>query len=140
MSAEFPFIGTTQALSTSNLPLFKMYAWNFDNDRFIRDGNGKMILLEGNPALEVWIIKALKTQRFVYKAYSWRYGSEIKNFLGKVMTYGERYSEMKRGIIETLLVNPYVKSVDSIEFEENEHSREVNVTIKLSTVYGALTV
>ncbi len=138
MSVEFPFIGSTSALDSTTLPLFKMYAYDFDRNELIRDGNGKMILLEGNPALEVWIVKALMTQRFVYRAYSWKYGSELKKFIGKVMGVQERKSEMKREIIETLLVNPYIKSVDSIVFEEDEHNREMKVVITLTTIYGKL--
>lgn len=138
MSAEFPFIGSTQALDTNTLPLFKMYAWDFDKHTFKLDGNGKMILLEGNDALEVWITKALMTERFVYKAYTWRYGAELKRFIGKVMGVQERKSELKRMITECLMVNPYIRSIDSIVFEEDEHNRELTVTITLTTVYGKL--
>lgn len=70
MSAEFPFLSSSKNVSTSSLPLFKTYAWDFEKDEFVRDGNGHMILLEGNDALKVWIYKALKTERFIYKAYS----------------------------------------------------------------------
>ena len=138
MSAEFPFLSSTQALDITTLPLFEMYAYDFDKNEFVRDGNGKMILLEGNPALEIWIVKALMTQRFVYLAYSWRYGSELKKFIGKVMGVQERKSELKRMITECLMVNPYIRSVDSIEFEEDEHNREMKVTITLTTIYGKL--
>ena len=138
MSAEFPFIGSTSALNANTLPLFKMYAWDFEKDDFIFDGNGKRILLEGNPALEVWIYKALRTERFIYKAYTWRYGSSLKKFIGKVMHVKERISELKREITETLMINPYIRSIDLIEFSEDEHSREVILTIQLTTIYGKL--
>lgn len=140
MSAEFPFIGTTQALNTSTLPLFKMYAWDFEKDCFLYDAEGKQILLEGNPALEVWIYKCLKTQRFVYLAYSWRYGSQIKDYIGRVMGVKERKSELKRAIIEALMVNNYIRSVDSVEFIETEHKRDLQIKISVTTVYGKMTI
>jgi len=140
MSVQFPFIGTIQALNTSSLPLFKMYAWDFETDNFIYDDNGKHILLEGNDALAVWIYKALKTQRFVYRAYSWRYGSELKKYIGKVMGVQERKSEMKRMIVEALMCNPFIKSINKVEFVEDKHKRELHVNITVSTIYGALTV
>lgn len=140
MSAEFPFIGSTSALNANALPLFKMYAWDFEKDDFIFDGNGKRILLEGNPALEVWIYKALMTDRFIYKAYTWRYGSELKKFIGKVMHVKERISELKRMVIECLMVNPYIRSVDLVEFVEDEHGRQMQMNITLTSIYGKLTV
>lgn len=138
MSAEFPFLGTVQALNTATLPLFKMYAW--ENDNFVRDEYGDMILLEGNDALKVWIIKCLRTERFAYLAYSWRYGSQIKEYIGKVMSVGERKSELKRAITEALMVNPYILAVDNIEFVETEHLRDMQIKISLTTVYGTMTL
>ena len=57
MSSEFPFLGTTEPVQSNSLPLFKIWAWDFDKDNFIYDGNGKRILLTGNDALKVWIYK-----------------------------------------------------------------------------------
>lgn len=140
MSAEFPFIGTTTSLNPKTLPLFKTYAWDFEKDCFIRDDNGKMILLEGNDALAVWIMKALRTERFVYRAYTWRYGAELKKYIGKVMGVKERQSEMKRMIVEALMVNGYIRSVDKIEFVTDKHKREYHVNITVTTIYGTMTI
>ena len=140
MSDEFPFLGTTQALNTSTLPLFKTYAWNFDNDDFIFDEYGNHILLEGNDALKVWILKALKTERFAHLAYSWKYGTNHKRFIGKVMGVGERKSELRREITEALMVNPYVKSINKVEFVEEKHNRKVLMNIELTTIYGKLSL
>lgn len=140
MSAEFPFLGTVQALKPSTLPLFKMYDWDFESNSFVRDEDGNMILLEGSDALKIWIVKCLKTERFAYLAYSWRYGSQIKEYIGKMMSVGERKSELKRAIIEALMVNPYISAVDNVEIIESEHLRDMQIKISLTTIYGALTV
>lgn len=140
MSTEFPFLNGKQSTDTENLPLFKEYAWDFEKDKFIYDGNGKHILLEGNDALKVWIYKALKTERFSYLAYSWRYGIEIQQFIGKVMGVKERRSELKRLIIECLMVNPYIVSVDSVKFSETNHAENMQINIELTTIYGAMEI
>ena len=140
MSAEFPFLGTTQALNPKTLPLFKMYAWDFNTDNFVYDGDGNKILLEGNDALKIWVIKALKTQRYRYLAYTWRYGANLQKFIGNVMSAGERKSEMKREITECLMTCPYIRSIDSIIFSEDRHQRILKVDIELTTVYGKMTV
>ena len=139
MSEEFPFISGA-AGSAEELPLFKEYAWDFETDKFRYDGNGNHILLTGNDALEVWIYKALKTERFSYLAYSWGYGIELKPFIGKVMSVEERYSELKRVITECLMVNPYIKSIDKFEYAQSENGETVTLTIQLTTIYGEMSI
>ena len=141
MSTEFPFIGSNATENTTDeLPLFKEYAWDFETDKFIYDDNSNHILLTGNAALEVWIYKALKTERFDYLAYSWQYGIELKPFIGKVMSVQERYSELKRVITECLMVNPYIKSIDSFNIDQRKHGETALLTIGLTTVYGEVSI
>jgi hypothetical protein len=140
MSTEFPFVGSTTLVETEELPILKEYAWNFETDKFIYDNNGNHVIVEKNEALKVWIYKALKTERFDYMAYSWQYGIELKLFIGKVMSVQERYSELKRVIIECLMVNPYIVSIDSVEFEDEKHGETVHLIIALTSIYGEVTI
>lgn len=141
MSEDFPFIGGVDVEDAADeLPMFNEYAWDFEQDKFLYDGNGNHILLSGNDALEVWIYKALKTERFSYLAYSWGYGIELKPFVGKVMSVQERYSELKRVITECLMVNPYIKSLDKFEYAQSENGETVTLTIQLTTIYGEMSI
>lgn len=140
MSSEFPFIGAMRDIVAGDLPLFQEYAWDFERDCFLYDVNGRHILLSGNPALEVWIYKALKTERFEYLAYSWQYGIELKAFIGKVMGVQERYSELRRVITECLMVNPYIKSIDSFSTTPENRAELVRLHITLTTVYGEVEI
>lgn len=138
MSDEFPFTGSNKPIEEKDLPLYKEYAWNFEVDKFIYDNTGNHVLVEGNEAIKVWIYKALKTERFRYTAYSWQYGIELKKFIGKVMSVGERISEFKRAIIECLMVNPYIKSIDTITITQEK--TKLICKINLTTVYGELII
>lgn len=140
MSSEFPFIGAMRDIMAGDLPLFQEYAWDFERDCFLYDVNGRHILLTGNPALEVWVYKALKTERFEYLAYSWQYGIELKPFIGKVMGVQERYSELRRVITECLMVNPYIKSLDSFSTTPENRAELVRLHITLTTVYGEVEI
>ena len=140
MSSEFPFIGVARNAVAGDLPLFQEYAWDFERDCFLYDVNGRHILLSGNPALEVWIYKALKTERFEYLAYSWQYGIELKPFIGKVMGAQERYSELRRVITECLMVNPYIRSIDSFSITPENRAELVRVRITLTTAYGEVKI
>lgn len=140
MSTDYPFLGVTQPVESNSLPLFKMYAWNFDEDCFQLDGNGHKILLTGDDALKVWIAKVCRTERYVWLAYSRRFGIELYPFVNKVMGVGERKSELKRMLIEALMVNPYIKSIDSITLNEANHGKDMEINLTLTTIYGTLTV
>lgn len=140
MSTDYPFLGVTQPVESNSLPLFKMYAWNFDEDCFQRDGNGHRILLTGDDALKVWIYKVCRTERYVWLAYSRRFGIELYPFINKVMGVGERRSELQRMLVEALMVNPYIKSIDSITLDEANHGKDMEISVTLSTIYGQITV
>ena len=79
-------------------------------------------------------------QPLSYLAYSWGYGIELKPFIGKVMSVQERYSELKRAITECLMVNPYIKSIDSFSFSAEKHGETVHLTIQLTTIYGEMSI
>ena len=102
--AEYPFASVQTTPTETELPLFKEYAWNFETDHFIYDEYGNHILLEGNDALKVWCYKALKTERFMYLAYSKQFGIELYPFMAKIMGVLERKSELRRMITEALMV------------------------------------
>ena len=102
--AEYPFASVSITPKDETLPLFKEYAWDFEKDCFLYDGNGKHILLEGNEALRIWCCKALKTERFMYLAYTHGFGIELYPFMAKVMGVLERKSEMKRMLTVALII------------------------------------
>ena len=138
--AEYPFAAVQTTPTETELPLFKEYAWYFDKDCFIYDGNGKHILLEGNEAVKIWCYKALKTERFMYLAYTHGFGIELYPFMAKVMGIMQRKSELKRMITEALMVNPYIASVDSITFDEDKRNEDMELHIVLTTIYGELII
>lgn len=139
MSDEYPFTGTSAETDyTENLNVPLELDYDFEKHDFKYDGNGQHIIVSGNDALKIWIYKALMTERFRYLAYSWQYGLEVRPYIGKVMGVQERYSEMKRIIIECLMVNPYIKSIDSIE--STAEREKLTVDISLTTIYGEVSV
>ena len=109
-----------------------------ENNCFLYDADGKHRIVEGDEAIKIWVYKALNTERFRYLAYSWQYGIELRPFIGKVMGVQQRYSEIKRVIVECLMVNPYIKSIDTIDIKHEGDT--VNISIMLTTIYGEVNV
>ena len=138
MSEEFPFTGTNTVTVEEDIPLYKEYAWNFDTDKFIYDNAGNHVLVEGNEAIKVWIYPAPPPARPRYPASSGQYGLEPPPFIGTVMTVGERSSAFHRAIIECLMVNPYIKSINSINITRDKTN--IDCEIDLTTVYGELVI
>lgn len=138
--AEYPFAAIVPAETKETLPLFKEYAWDFEQNNFIYDTNGNHILLVGNAALKVWCYKVLQTERFIYLAYTKRFGIELYPFMAKIMSVLQRKSELRRMITEALMVNPYISSVDSISFEEQNRNENMEIQIVLTTIYGELVI
>ena len=122
---------------TEELPLFKTFAWDFEHNRLIIE-NSEFKVVEGKEAVKVWIYQALQVNRYEHEIYSWQYGSEIINLVGQRYSRGLTESEAYRYIKETLLINPYILSVEKKEISFEKDILHVKINVK--TVYGEVVV
>ena len=130
----FPFISNTDEVKADNsFPLYKEVAWDFEKDTPIIQ-NGDFKIVEGNDAIKVWAYKALLTPRYNYSIYSWDYGSELMDLIGKAYTQSLTKEEAKRYIKEALLINPYILEVNVVDTSFNNGI--LSADIKLLTIYG----
>lgn len=143
-----PFIAmqaTTNNSSTSNLPRLKEFAWDFEHDKFLLDVKGNFREVEENEALKVWIYKALKTQRYGFECYRHGimdtdsdYGIDLEKYIGQtndVANAGYIIEEVR----SCLAVNPYIKSIDSIEVSERKKD-VLSIDVVLTSIYGTTSV
>lgn len=134
-----PFINSTSetTVSTNKLPYLTEYAWDFENDRFLKNADGQHVIVTENEALKVWIYKTLKTERFRYVAYHDSYGIELEKYIGQnnIKNVGEM---IKADIREGLLVNPYIVSIDSMTITQQEKD-VIEITIALTSIYKSST-
>ena len=129
----FPFVTNTDEVKVDNsFPLYKEVAWDFEKDMPIVE-NGDFKMVEGNEAIKVWAYKALLSPRYHHSVYSWDYGSELLDLIGKEYTPALTKEEAKRYIKEALLINPYILEVDitNIDFRDSVLSAD----IKIKTIY-----
>ena len=84
------------------------------------------------------VIKALKTERFLYSIYSWEFGTELYELTGKPYSKALTESEAIRYIKEALLVNEYILDVNvsNIGFDGSK----LTATATVTTVYGEVDV
>lgn len=136
MSDLFPFISPASienVVTKKELPLYKEIAWDYENNKPIVE-NGDFKIVEGNEAIKVWIYKALLTPRYLYQIYSWDYGCELRELIGKGYSKGLTKEEAKRYVKEALLINEYILEVDVKEVILNSDVLKINMKIK--TIYG----
>lgn len=135
----FPFISTVEETydSSQDLEEFKEMAYDYENNCFLLQG-GKPYYVVKNEAIKIWIYKALKTKRFVYPAYSHSYGTEIDRVIEEHISNKEIVeSEIKRYIIEALMVNPYIQELSNFKFAYL--SKVINVNFVVDTIYDKIT-
>lgn len=132
----FPFIDTEKNMeATTELPVLKEYAYDFEKNVLLLDKNGKTYLVEKNEALRIWIFKVLTTERFHYTAHSSAYGEEFSDQLvGQSMDGDIAELEMERYITEALMVNPYIEALDDFSFETGNAG--MKVSFSCTSIYG----
>jgi hypothetical protein len=116
----FPFMDPQEVVAgetETELPLAKEWAWDFERCDF-KTKNGKMYIVEGNEAIKIWIWKIFQTPRYRYLIYSWDYGNELEELIGKgsqsfIKSEAERL--VKEAIWPTL--NGYVEDIKNLEID-----------------------
>ena len=130
----FPFVSNIEDVKIDNtFPLYKEVAWDFEKDIPMLE-NGSFKIVEGNEAIKVWIYKAILTQRYEHSIYSWDYGSELMDLIGKPYTLELTKAEAKRYIKEALLINPYILEVNVLDISFKDCL--LSADIKVHTIYG----
>ena len=91
-------------------------------------------LVSGIEAVKVWIYLALRTPRYRHTIFSWDYGNEIDDLIGK--GYSEEYiqTEAERMFEETLTVSDYIESVTNVEVTKD--GDKVVIKGQVNTIYG----
>lgn len=105
------------------------YALDVENGRI----RGKV---DGRESLRQAIYLILSTERYAYLIYSWNYGVELAELIGKPKEYA--YPEIKRCIAEALLQDDRIEAVDSFDFKTE--GKRVQVTFTVHSIFGELEV
>jgi len=99
-------------------------------------GNKIQGYTDGLEALKQAIYKVLNTERYEYPIYSFNYGIELENLLGKDPVYVQ--IELKRRIRECLLRDDRITEVDNFKFEFN--GDQLKCTFDVHSIFGNLTI
>lgn len=135
----FSFIDGSSATKATAVTLepFREFEWDIETHEFvIRDG--QVCILEGAPALKIWIYKTLLSQRGRYQAYTWNYGNDLDSLVGAAMTRDVISSEAKRITEEALYTNKHILNLK--DFTAVLEDNQLNITFVAVTDSGDIEV
>lgn len=103
-------------------------------------GTGKLTgkIVEGLEAIKVWIWLAMRTARYRFVIYSWDYGIELEDLIGKGYTDEYIKSEVERMIEDALLINNNILSITDIEVKRNND--KISASFTANTLYGEVSI
>ena len=128
----FPFLKETEQNLLTTPKLYREYDVDFATGQL----TGKV--LEGKEALKVWIYKILLTKRYRHLIYSWDYGQDLEEMIGKGYEKGLIKSEVERRIKDCLLIHPHIKECN--KFNINLQQDQLNVDFTVNTIYGEVDI
>ena len=117
------------ANNTSSTFNGRTFLYDFKKGDFIYK-NGAPVEVTGIKALQVWIEKVIRTERFRFKIYeNLEYGVSIEDLIGSMLPNGFIESELKRELSESILLNPFVEELTDWSFEIDGSEWKVAFTV-----------
>lgn len=127
-------IPANNTLLTTNL---KVVSHKSKTYRMELDSNRIRGYADGQESVKQAIYKILNTERYRYIIYSWNYGIELADLFGKPKDYV--CSEVKRRIIEALMIDDRITLLDEFEFDITPR-HTVIVYFTAHTIFGDLRI
>ncbi len=104
-------------------PLF-----DFDTGDFVLDGSGRVVMVDGNDAYILWVLKALGTQEGASLSYM-DFGIDSEGALAEISRDAAE-SAFERTITETLMCHPCTERVYDFVFEWEPDNLHIEFTVK----------
>jgi len=116
----------------------KSFLFDFQlGDFVVKDG--KLQELDNLEALEMWIEKVLRTEKFKFKVYKTgetiEYGVTLLEYVNSGYPQAFIQAEIQREITEALLKNTNINSLESFSFSREK--RTLKVSFRSNTIYGS---
>ncbi len=92
--------------------------------------------VDGLQSLEQAIYKVLSTEKYEYPIYSFNYGIELENLIGKDVIYAK--VELKRRISECLMQDNRIISLNNFEISTSEDN--LLCSFDVTSVYGMVKI
>lgn len=113
----------------------KSFLYDFDKGDFVLR-NGKLVVVEGIEALKMWILKAIKTERYRFRIYDETgYGTTIEDLIGTNLPRAFVESEIKREVTSSLTNHQLIENIINWSFVRD--GKWMLIKFEVVTVDGA---
>ncbi len=126
----FPFLSAK--IEDKQNDTYKEYEFDFNTGKY----TGR--ILEGKEALKIWIYKSLMIKRYAYPIYTWDYGQDLDELIGKGYEQGFIASEVERRIKECLMINEHITGCTGFEIKLQNDT--LHITFTAQTTYGEVNI
>lgn len=95
----------------------RTFLYDYKKGDFVME-DGKLVEVTGNAAIEAWLEKLIRTERFRFKIYDKvEYGVTMEELIGNIWPRGFVEAEIKREITEAAASNTYIEALTDWSFE-----------------------
>lgn len=105
---------------------------DFSNGQF----TGRMV--NGREAVKVWIWKCLMTSRFKFPIYTWLYGSELEEYIGRALTQEYIDTDVKLALQDALLINPEINAIR--DYSGRMDGDILRISFTAETIFGQISI
>ena len=113
----------------------RAFLFDYKKGEFVMK-DGKMVEVTGNAAIEAWLEKLIRTEKFRFKIYEEvEYAVTLDELIGSVWPRGFVEAEIKREISEAAASNSYIEALTDWAFEREDSYMHISFTYH--TVDGA---
>ena len=114
---DMPVAEIEAAAVAEQLAFGRSWRFDFSIGEFVLTPAGKVAEAEYFEAWLQWCLKALRTERYRYLAYTRAYGQEMDSLIGRHLTRAANESEIRRMVTECLTVDPRTAAVGNFVFD-----------------------
>lgn len=96
------------------------------------------VIVEGLEAIKVWIWLALHVERYRFPIYSWQYGAELDQYIGK--GYSQEYLEadVRETVEDCLSQNEHITGISDFFVELN--GDKLSISFHVETDIGGMDI
>lgn len=127
-----------QQLTQDVLKQGRSFLFDFQKGDFILK-DGRLVVASELQALQIWIEKTLRTERFRFKVYEGtNYGVTLEDLIGQTYSYTFTDSEVKREVNESLMKHPQIESISQLSIDRGGSRTKIsfNVNLKEGQVFS----
>lgn len=107
----------------------KAFLYDYKKGEFVLE-DGKMVEVTGVKAVEAWIEKLIRTEKFRFNVYdNVDYAVSIEELIGSTWPKGFVEAEIKREITEAAVSNTYIEDLTEWSFERDGSYLIINFTV-----------